>query len=74
VPPALRSLRFARCARQDPVQSRFLAREPLLAALSLGGVRLEDNVLVTADGSVSLTDVPRRVDDVQAAMRGAPGP
>ena len=39
-----------------------------------GGVRLEDDVVVTADGARSLTNVPRRVKDVEAVMAGAPWP
>ena len=39
-----------------------------------GGVRLEDDVVVTADGARSLTNVPRSVQDVEAVMAGAPWP
>lgn len=39
-----------------------------------GGVRLEDNVVVTADGARSMTNVPRQVKDVEAVMAGAAWP
>lgn len=39
-----------------------------------GGVRLEDDVLVTAEGGQSFTNVPRTVKDVEAVMAGAPWP
>lgn len=41
---------------------------------NFGGVRLEDDVVVTADGARSLTNVPRSVRDVEAVMAGAPWP
>jgi Xaa-Pro dipeptidase len=37
---------------------------------SFGGIRIEDNVLVTVDGCENLTQVPRDVGDVEAVMGG----
>lgn len=39
-----------------------------------GGVRIEDDVVVTADGARSMTNVPRAIADVEAVMAGAPWP
>ena len=39
-----------------------------------GGVRLEDDVIVTETGAHSMTNVPRSVEDVEAVMAGAPWP
>ena len=39
-----------------------------------GGVRLEDDVIVTEAGARSMTNVPRSVEDVEAVMAGAPWP
>jgi len=39
-----------------------------------GGVRLEDDVIVTETGARSMTNVPRSVEDVEAVMAGAPWP
>ena len=37
---------------------------------TLGGVRIEDDVLVTADGSENLTQVPREVTEIESVMSG----
>ena len=39
-----------------------------------GGVRIEDDVVVTAEGARSMTSVPRTVKDIEAVMAGAPWP
>jgi Xaa-Pro dipeptidase len=33
-------------------------------------VRIESNVVVTADGAHNLTNVPRTIDEVEAVMAG----
>ncbi len=37
-------------------------------------MRIEDDVVVTADGARSMTNVPRTVADIEAVMAGAPWP
>ncbi|GBF92263.1 Xaa-Pro dipeptidase-like [Raphidocelis subcapitata] len=61
-------------ALQDPARAKFLNAEALARFMDFGGVRLEDNVLVTERGAESLTDVPRTAADVEAVMAGAPWP
>lgn len=39
-----------------------------------GGVRIEDDVIVTSSGSHSMTNVPRSVKDIEAVMSGGPWP
>lgn len=46
-------------ALADPTQSKFFVPEVLARFRGFGGVRIEDDVLVTKDGTVNLTKVPR---------------
>ena len=39
-----------------------------------GGVRIEDDVIVTSDGARSMTNVPRTIKEIEAVMAGAPWP
>lgn len=39
--------------------------------MNFGGVRLEDDILITADGYENFTLVPREVEDVEQVMSGA---
>ena len=41
---------------------------------NFGGVRIEDDVIVTAHGSESMTNVPRTVKEVEAVMAGGNWP
>jgi Xaa-Pro aminopeptidase len=42
------------------------------AWLGFGGIRIEDDIHVTADGPVSLTTVPKEVDEVEALVGSGP--
>ena len=48
--------------------------EALARFRGFGGVRLEDDVLVTADGIENLTACPRTVEEVEAVMAGGKWP
>lgn len=55
----------------DPERSRvinFKAVERMRR--NVGGVRIEDNIVITQDGCRVLTDVPRKVHDIEAVMQG----
>mmetsp|Transcript_13638 Transcript_13638/g.19920 ORF Transcript_13638/g.19920 Transcript_13638/m.19920 type:complete len:80 (-) Transcript_13638:40-279(-) len=58
-------------ALQNPETQNFLVKEKIDEYRGFGGVRLEDDVLVTSEGAVVLNDVPRTPEQVQAAMQGA---
>jgi hypothetical protein len=52
---------------QDPARAQYLVREALEPFMSLGGVRIESNVLVTADGRCGSWTAAHRVQ--RASMR-----
>jgi len=52
----------------DQKQRRFLNIDKLNEFRGMGGVRLEDDVIVTADGIENMTKCPRTIEEVEACM------
>jgi Xaa-Pro dipeptidase len=57
-------------ALADANLARFLVRDVLARFRGFGGIRLEDDVYVTEDGIVNMTNAPRTIEDVEAVMAG----
>jgi len=57
-------------ALEDPKTAKFFVREKIEKFRKFGGVRLEDDVLVTETGAEILDDLPRTCDEVEAWMAG----
>eukprot|EP00611_Tribonema_gayanum_P004400 TRINITY_DN1357_c0_g1_i3.p1 TRINITY_DN1357_c0_g1~~TRINITY_DN1357_c0_g1_i3.p1 ORF type:complete len:280 (+),score=75.44 TRINITY_DN1357_c0_g1_i3:687-1526(+) len=57
-------------ALADPALSCFLVADAVERYRGIGGVRLEDDVLVTDNGIRNLTNCPRTVEDVEGVMSG----
>ncbi|UYV63460.1 PEPD [Cordylochernes scorpioides] len=55
-------------ALADPTLAKYFNLEVLQRFRNFGGVRIEDDVVVTADGVDLLTDVPRQVEDIETLM------
>lgn len=55
----------------DEKQSKFLVKEVIDRFRGFGGVRIEDDVIVTPTGMELMTDVPRTVDEIEHFMQEA---
>lgn len=53
---------------KDPEQSKFLVKEKIDEFRTFGGVRIEDDVVVTKTGIENLTQIPRSVQEIEAIM------
>jgi Xaa-Pro dipeptidase len=51
-------------------QAKFLVPDVIARFRGTGGVRLEDNVAITADGIENFVFVPRTIDEVEAMCSG----
>ncbi|KAI9168194.1 hypothetical protein H9P43_007566 [Blastocladiella emersonii ATCC 22665] len=57
-------------AARNEKAGEFIDFDAVARYTPVGGVRIEDNVLITADGYKNLTTVPKSVDEIEALMAG----
>lgn len=55
-------------AFEDNRKKLFLNRKKLKTMYNFGGIRIEDNLIITEDGYENLTDVPKERSDIERAM------
>jgi Xaa-Pro dipeptidase len=54
----------------DPEKNQFLNTEKVESLLGFGGVRIEDDIIVTEDGMENMTNVPKEVGEIEDLMKG----
>lgn len=59
-------------AKKNPEVAEHLNMEKLEQYARFGGVRIESDVLVTKDGVVNYTVVPRTIEEIERTMAGTP--
>lgn len=57
-------------ALEDDKASKFLNASKLNKMMDFGGVRIEDNIIVTEDGCENMTTVPKEREDIEKVMAG----
>ncbi|KAJ3639276.1 hypothetical protein Zmor_002641 [Zophobas morio] len=57
-------------ALEDPELSKFLVPDVIERFRGTGGVRIEDDVLITTEGVVNLTKVPRTIKEIEDWIAG----
>ncbi|MEX0593478.1 MAG: aminopeptidase P family protein [Balneolaceae bacterium] len=58
-------------AFEDSEKSHWLNRKKIEPHLQTGGIRIEDNLVVTKEGAENLTTVPKDVDEIESFSREA---
>ena len=56
-------------AMEDPEKAKFLNIDRVKTLLNFGGIRIEDNIVVTEDGFENMTNVPKEIDEIEKLMR-----
>jgi len=56
---------------KDPVHSAYINSEVLNNYWEVGGVRIEDNLLITKDGFQNLTTAIKEVDEMEKIIHGS---
>jgi Xaa-Pro dipeptidase len=52
----------------DSKTGQYINKEALNKYKSVGGVRIEDNIVITQEGYVNLTTAPKEIDEIEALM------
>jgi len=55
---------------KDPEHAKYIDAEVLERYWEVGGVRIEDNILVTKDGFENLTTAVKDVDEMEKLIKG----
>ena len=57
-------------ALENADKAPFLNTDKLSGMMDFGGIRIEDNLIITEDGCENMTDVPKEISEIESVMRG----
>lgn len=57
-------------ALDNAEQAAFLNADKINSLINFGGVRIEDNLIITEDGYENMTDVPKEIKEIEELMKG----
>ena len=57
-------------ALENAEQAKYLNADKVESLLNFGGIRIEDNLIITEEGYENLTDVPKEIQDIEEVMNG----
>ncbi len=57
-------------ALESAEQAKYLNADKVESLLNFGGIRIEDNLIITEDGYENLTNVPKEIKDIEEVMKG----
>ena len=57
-------------ALESAEQAKYLNADKVESLLNFGGIRIEDNLIITEEGYENLTDVPKEIKDIEEVMNG----
>jgi len=57
-------------ALESAEQAKYLNADKVESLLNFGGIRIEDNLIITEEGYENLTDVPKEIQDIEEVMNG----
>jgi Xaa-Pro dipeptidase len=58
-------------ALSDPIKRAFLVPETIAKFENFGGIRIEDDIVITETGCEVLTTVPKEIEDIEVLMAAA---
>lgn len=57
-------------ALENAEQAKFLNEKKVRSLFNFGGIRIEDNLIITEDGNENMTDVPKEIKEIESFMKG----
>lgn len=57
-------------ALENAEQAAYLNEAKIKSLMNFGGIRIEDNLIITEDGYENMTDVPKEIKEIEEIMKG----